>query len=326
MSRHWWVAAGMALAVAMPLWAAKAAERLVFAHIYEESSPQHQEALWAAREIERRLGGRYVLDIFPNGVLGASDAEIAQSFRRGSADATYLGLGHVARVYGPMAIGSGPYVFRDYSHWEAFRDSPLFGELKAGYEDVSGMRVLGLVYYGQRHVTAKRTLRSADDFKGMIVRVPNIPSMIQVFRGLGATPVAIPFNEVHQALADGVVEAQENPLPTIKAMRFHEVAKVITLTGHITDGQLLVCRSDRWDAIPANDRAQLAAIFDEQARRVSTSVHRQEQELVEWFRANGVTVNSIDTQPLARILKPLATNPEVFPWPKALYERVQAIR
>lgn len=41
-------------------------------------------------------------------------------------------------------------------------------------------------------------------------------------------------------MQQGVVDAQENPLPTIEARRFHEVQSHISLTGHITHALLTI--------------------------------------------------------------------------------------
>jgi TRAP-type C4-dicarboxylate transport system substrate-binding protein len=45
-------------------------------------------------------------------------------------------------------------MFRDFAHWDKFRDSDLFGELAQGYLNASGNHVVSLTYYGERHVTA----------------------------------------------------------------------------------------------------------------------------------------------------------------------------
>jgi TRAP-type C4-dicarboxylate transport system substrate-binding protein len=108
-----------------------AREKILFAHLFDESIPHHQDALWAARELERRTNGRYVMEVLGKGTLGATDTQHMEAVKAGLADVTYLGFSHAADIYSPVSIGSGPYVFRDYRRWEAFRESPLFQELKA---------------------------------------------------------------------------------------------------------------------------------------------------------------------------------------------------
>ncbi|MHC1729369.1 MAG: TRAP transporter substrate-binding protein DctP [Syntrophobacteraceae bacterium] len=302
-----------------------AAEKIIFAHLFEESVPHHQEVLWAAREIARRTDGRFVIEVFAKGALGSTDMEHLDAVKAGLADITYVSFSHVANVYGPISIGAGPYVFRDYRHWEAFRDSELFQELKAGYEDKAKVRVMGMVYYGQRHITSKRPITGLQDLKDMPIRSGSMQTIVKTLELLGTKPVQIPFHEVYQALKSGIVQAQENPLPTIFAMKFYEVAGIITLTGHFTDGQMVLFNEPRWDALPQSDRAIIAEVLQEMSKRVSDNTRKQEIELIETFRNMGVTVNTIDPTALMEAIRPELTG-DAFPWGETIFNRLQAIR
>lgn len=312
---------GVAVLSARPL---PAAERILFAHLFDESTAHHQEALWAAAEVEKRTNGRYVMDVLGKGTLGTTDTEHMEAVKTGTVDMTYLGISHVADTYGPLSIGAGPHLFRNYQHWRAFGESALFRELRTRYEEVSGLRVLGMVYYGQRHITSKSPIRSLEDLKGMRIRSGPMPTIMKTLELLGAKPVLIPFHEVYQALKSGIVDAQENPLPTIRAMKFYEVANVITLTGHFTDGQLVLFNGPKWDAMAEGDRAVLAEIFRVMSQRVSDSTRSQELELVRTFREMGVTVNEIDTAPFVEAVRPALIS-GIFPWGMTVYERLQEI-
>lgn len=305
--------------------AAEAAERLVFAHLFDESIPHHQEALWASREMARRTNGRYIMEVLGRGAFGSTDTEHLDALKAGMVDITYVSFSHVSDVYGPISIGAGPYVFRDYEHWEAFRDSDLFQELRAGYEKAAGVRVAGMVYYGQRHITSQNPIYGLDDLKGLSIRCGSMRTIQRTLELLGTKPVQIPFHDVYQALKSNIVEAQENPLPTIFAMKFYEVARVITLTAHFTDGQLVLFNEQRWASLPETDRAIIAEIVREMSKRVSDNTRKQEIELIKTFADMGVTVNAIDKTPIIKALQPALTS-NVFPWGKAIYDRLQAIQ
>jgi TRAP-type C4-dicarboxylate transport system substrate-binding protein len=51
--------------------------------------------------------------------------------------------------------------------------------------------------------------------KGLKIRVPNAPLYLMFTEAVGANAAPIAFAEVYLALQQGVVDAQENPLPTI---------------------------------------------------------------------------------------------------------------
>lgn len=302
----------------------QAEEKIVFGHILNEATAHHRHLVQAAEEIARQTKGRYRLEIFPRGQIGTTDAQIIEGFSTGTADMAYLSFGHLAKAYPRLAIGAGPFVFRDYAHWQRFAASPLYQELVKGMETQLGLQSFGLAYYGERHVSSRKPIQGLADLQGLVIRVPNIPTMTLGFRALGAKPVPIAFKETYQALKDGVVDAQENPLPTIKVMKFHEVTPVINLTAHILDAQIVVMNAARWKRIPEADQAILRRIFGEVARRVTDDVRREELALMQSLVKEGATLHTLDRAPLINAVKPFHHSDQ-FPWGGELYDRIQAL-
>jgi tripartite ATP-independent transporter DctP family solute receptor len=301
-------------------------ERLVFGHILEETTAHHRHLLWAAGEIERSLKGRYTLEVIPRGQLGVTDAQVLEGFNRGIAQMAYLSLGHLPGIYAPLAIGAGPFVFRDFEHWRLFADSALFKELVQNLERKADLKVFGLAYYGERHVTTHTPLTPGDHVKGLAIRVPSIPIIVLSFRALGARPVQIPFKETYQALKEGIVDAQENPLPAIKAMRFYEVTKMVNLTAHIADAQLLVMDGKRWRGIDEKDQSAMTTLFGEAARRVTRDVRQEEIDLKDWLLKAGAQFHPMDRELMVKQVQPFHEKEGYFPWPSDLYDRIQALR
>ena len=66
---------------------------------------------------------------------------------------------------------------------------------------------------------------------------------------------------MYLALSQGVVDAQENPLPTIQAKRFYEVQSDINLTGHITDALLTIVGGPAREKIDDADEEILFECF-----------------------------------------------------------------
>jgi TRAP-type C4-dicarboxylate transport system substrate-binding protein len=264
------------------------------------------------------------LEVYPEGQIGTTDAQVIEGFGTGTADMAYLSFGHLLKPFPPLAIGAGPFVFRDFAHWQRFAESDLYRELVAEMDTKLGLKSFGLAYYGARHVTTRTPLAGPEDLEGLLIRVPNIPTMILTFRGLGAKPVPLPFKETYQAIQDGIVAAQENPLPAIKAMRFHEVTPVINETAHILDAQIIVMNRTSWERIDPADQARVAAVFDEAARRVTRDVRAEELALAEVLKEEGARFNPIDREPLIQRLAPLHHS-DYFPWGGDLFDRIQAL-
>jgi len=303
----------------------QAAERLIFGHVFDDSTAHHRHMVGAAGEIERATAGRYQLEVIPRGQIGATDLQAIEGFQSGTAHVGYLSVGHLVNMFPPLSIGAGPFVFRDFEHWKAFRDSALFKDLVEEFESKTGLKVLGLVYYGQRHITTRQPLTGPDDLKGLVIRVPSIPTILLTFRALGAKPVAIPFKETYQALAEGIVAAQENPLPTIKVMRFYEPTPVINLTAHSCDSQLVLIDGKRWQSIAPQDQAVFERVFSTAVQRVTDEVRSEELALQQDLVQLGATLHPIDRAPFIAQMQVLHHS-GYFPWSGSLYDRIQALR
>jgi tripartite ATP-independent transporter DctP family solute receptor len=311
------------LVAAAPL--ASAQTRLKWAHVYESSEPYHVQALWAAEEIKKRTNGRYQIDVFPASTLG-KETDINQALSLGTIDIIYTGMAFAGRNYPPMSIASGPFIFRDFDHWQKFRNGPIFKELAKGYEDKSGgNHIVGYTYYGQRHLTANKMVTKPEDMKGMKLRVPDAPLFMMFPRAVGANPTPIAFAEVYLALQNGTVDAQENPLPTIDAKKFYEVQKYIILTGHITESLVTVVSASAWGKLNDADRKIFSDVMWEASTRSTNDIVEAENKLVADFEKRGKTVVKVDRGPFIKAVQSAVTAPDA-PWSKELYDRVEAIK
>jgi tripartite ATP-independent transporter DctP family solute receptor len=317
----------LAIAVAGIAFAGAAAEtttqELSWAHVYEPALPYHQEAVWAAEEIARRTDGRYTIQVYPASQLG-NESEIAEGLGLGTVDIIYAGAAFLSGQYGPLAIAEAPFVFRGFDHWMGFAVSDLMSDLAAGYRDATGHHIVTPTYYGTRHVTSNRPINTPADMQGLSIRVPDAPLYLMFPRAVGANPTPVAFAEVYLALQQGVVHAQENPLPTIRGMAFYEVQEYINLTGHMTNTLMTVVRGTLWDQMSEQDQAIFTEVLNEAAVRSSEEVYAQELELGEWFEAQGLTVIEVDRQPFMDIVEPRLTGPDAT-WSAEDLRRMQEI-
>lgn len=318
--RNFAVATALSIASAT---SAYAAETLKWAHVYEEGSDYHQVALWAAEQVKERTDGRIEIDVFPASSLG-KEVEINEGLGIGSVDIIYTGPSFVERYYGPIAISDYPFIMRGYDHWKTYRDSDLFADLSEGYKEATGHTVMGLVYYGQRHVTSNFPIEKPSDMEGLKIRVPNSPVMLMFPNAVGANPTPMAFSEVYLALQQGVVDAQENPLPTIQFKKFYEVQSNINLTGHILNSLLVVASNSAMHRM-GDDADVVEEILKEAAAQVSQNIYDSEQSLVQWFRDQGINVNEIDKGPFQEAVKPMLTDPDQVPYEMEHFERLQAL-
>jgi tripartite ATP-independent transporter DctP family solute receptor len=275
------------------VWRIEDTRTLRWAHVYEISTPFHQQALWAAEEFERLTEGRYRIRVYPASALG-NEASINEALSLRSIDIIYTGAAFGANSYPPIALSDFPYAIDDFEHWKAYRDSDLFREIAAGYGNATGTRIGGLSYYGFRHVTANKPVLHPSDMRNLKIRVPNSPIYLIFPEAVGANATPMPFGEVYLALQQGVVDAEENPLTTIRAKRFYEVQTHISLTGHIMPALLTLVPEDLLGSLEQEDAQALLEVLWRSADRASHEIAANEPGLIEWFREKGIVVSEVD--------------------------------
>jgi len=299
------------------------AKTLKFAHVYEVGEPYHTVMLDAAEELKERTEGRYEMDVFPASSLGKETA-INEGLSLGTVDIIYTGVGFASNAYGPIAISDFPFTMRGLDHFMAYRQSDLFQELSQGYKDATGNEIMALTYYGARHVTANKPILTPDDMKDLKIRVPNAPAFVLFPEAVGANPTPMAFAEVYLALQQGVVDAQENPLPTIQAKKFYEVQSDINLTGHITNSLTTIAAGPTLAAMDEADRQILIEILSAAADEATAQIIEAENTLADWFREQGINVNEVDREPFIEAVRPYLASDDM-PWPKEIYDRLQAV-
>ncbi|WP_428699613.1 sialic acid TRAP transporter substrate-binding protein SiaP [Stappia sp.] len=304
--------------------AAMAETALKWAHVYEPTEPYHTCAVASSDKLKAATDGRYSIEVFPASSLG-KEVDINEGLSLGTVDIIYTGQLFAGRAFGPIAIGGAPFMFRDYDHWDKYRNSELFEDLSKGYQDATKNHITSVTYYGERHVTSNVPIDKPENMSGLKIRVPNAPLYMMFPRAVGANPTPIAFAEVYLALQQGTVDAQENPLPTIQAKKFYEVQKHINLTGHITDALLTIVGDPTWQQMDEADRAALGTVLDEAADCATQQIIDKEKSLVQWFKDEGVDVRDVDRGPFREATMKLHNGDDAT-WDQATYDKLQAIK
>lgn len=299
------------------------ADTLKLSHSYEPSTAHNQWADWAAAEIEKRTDGRHTVNVFPSSQLG-NERDVEEGLTNGVVDIGFVGPGHLAQRYKPISIHLAAFLWRDLDHFKAYPTSNTYKEVTKGYEDASGNHISSLTYYGSRHVTANKPLMTPADFVGLKMRVPPVPIYMVFPDAVGANSTPVNFAELYLALQQGLVVAQENPLPTIQGKKFYEVQSDIMLTGHMTDGYYTIVGGPTWAKLSADDQQIIDAVLQEAAAGASADIAQSEIDLVGWFRDKGINVHEVDRNAFLEIVKPKILTGD-WPWRKDQIEELLAL-
>jgi tripartite ATP-independent transporter DctP family solute receptor len=190
------------------------------------------------------------------------------------------------------------FLWQDFDHVHRVLDSEVGRELAADLEK-AGLKVLAwLDSWGYRNVvTSKKQVRSPADLKGLKIRTIQTPFNIAALNAMGANATPMAFGEVYTSIQTGVLDGFEHNATVIKANKFYEVTKYITLTRHLF-GPVVFCYSKKgWDALSADERrvVQEGATL---ARDIERSLAPlREQEALDFLVAKGMIINGIDRDP-----------------------------
>ncbi|MDQ6618361.1 MAG: TRAP transporter substrate-binding protein [Pseudomonadota bacterium] len=258
-----------------------------------------------AREVEKRTNGRYKVQTFYSGSLGA-ERESVEAVQLGTQELTFTSTGPVPNFVPEVAILDIPFLFRDYAHARAVLDGPIGQDLLQKFPS-KGLVALAWAENGFRHMTNSRhAVVTPDDLKGLKMRTMENPIHIQAYKQFGILPTPMAFTEVFTALQQGTVDGQENPLSVITAAKLDQVQKYLSLTGHVYSPALFLMNKAQWDKLAPADQQAFVAAAVEGVRANRSRVDEDEKKAVADLRSKGMNVTeSLDKARFQATLAPV---------------------
>jgi len=258
-----------------------------------------------AREVEKRTNGRYKIQNFYAGALGA-ERESIEGIQLGTLDLTMTSTGPVPNFVPEVAILDIPFLFHDYAHARAVLDGPIGQDLLTKF-DAKGIKALAWGENGFRHMTNnKHPVNTPDDLRGLKMRTMENPIHIEAYRQFGILPTPMAFTEVFTALQQGTVDGQENPLSVITAAKLEQVQKYLSLTGHVYSPALILMSTAQWDKLSAADQQAFSAAAREAVKANRARIDEDEKRAVGDLRAKGMAVvDTLDKTKFQAALKPV---------------------
>ena len=297
---------------------------LRWGHVQPPDGEVNRGILRAAEALRDASGGRLRIDNFPASQLGG-EREMLTQVGSGTLDFCITGPGVLGSWVRPLSILESPFLARDFAHVLRMFDHPAIQASFRQLAEQRGMRALEPWYYGTRHMTTRdRALREPADLRGLKMRVPEAPLFVDMMRTLGAAPTPMSLGEVYLALQTGVIDGQENPLPTINANKFMEVQRYINLTGHILVPLLPVMSEQTHASLPEADRVLIRAALREGAALSDRLVAEAEARLRTDFAGRGIQIIESNRPAFQAALAPMYGRYEEV-WGRGVFAALQAL-
>lgn len=163
-----------------------------------------------------------------------------------------------------------PFLFRDLAHWDNVLQLDLLKPVADEVEKRARVMLIGYAGGGVRNIFANKPLRNLADLRGVKVRVQGAPIWSRAFQAIGMAPTVIAYNEIYNAIQNGVIDAGENEAAGVEQMRFFEVAPQLALTQHAITIRPLCFSSATFNKLPNDLQAAIrragreAAVFGRQ--------------------------------------------------------------
>ncbi len=244
------------------------------------------------RLVESKSNGRIKVETFPDAQLGSEIAN-QQSLQAGSLQMACISSS-LPTIVPQLDVFDLPYLIKTRRQVENLIASPVMGEIQKMIE-AKGLVLVGFTENGFRHITNnKRPIFKPEDLAGLKIRTPNAPSRLLTFKALKANPTPIPFSELFQALQQGVVDGQENPLSQIAGSRMYETQKFLSLSGHVYTPMYYLVGKTWWDGLHPEDKKILTEAGKELGKFSRVQGEKNDKELVEIMKQKGMQVNNTD--------------------------------
>lgn len=265
-----------------------------------------------------------------NATLFAQGTEL-EAIARGNLEMSITSAQELAVFFPEFSIFTAGYVHQDAAHQVAVFNDPLMDPFKQVVEDELGIKLLTVMYLGQRQVNLRQTkeeltVMTPADLDGVNLRMPGTDAWQFLGRALGASPTPMAFTEVYTALSTGAVDGQDNPLPTVVDAKFYEVTNQIVLTSHLVDLNYIAISAEVFNGMTAEQQATVQAAADEAAEFGRQNQLAKEAELVSFLQDQGMEVYEPDLAAFRTQVQTMYLESEFAQtWPEGVLDQINAL-
>lgn len=297
-----WIVASL-LALALGLFGSVSAQTMRLAHISPAGSPADQGAQLFAKLVNQGTNGKITVKIYPNSQLGSAP-QYTQQIKLGTLAMGLVTSGQMQEYVKQYGIIEAPFLFSDLKQAHAVLDGPA-GDQLAALAKQQGFIVLSNWEWGFRQITESvRPIQEPSDMKGLKMRVPSEFQIQDMMKALGASTDTIAFPELYTALAQKVVDGQDNPIQTIYDQHFYEVQKYLAITNHAYNTQMLVMSEHAWNSLSSQEQQVLVDASKKAGDLVRQLDEQQQSKEIAEMQSKGMVVTHPDLAAFRKAVQP----------------------
>ncbi len=167
-----------------------------------------------------------------NSELGLEKDYFAYMNQGISVDYGIVSPAHMSTFSKAAPFIDAPFLFRDLDHWNKVLDADLLKPIADEIAQKADVMLIGYAGGGMRNIFVNKPVRNLAEMKGLKVRVQGAPIWSRTFAAIGMSPTVIAYNEIYNAIQNGVIAAGENEAAGVEQMKFFEVGPNLSMTEH----------------------------------------------------------------------------------------------
>lgn len=281
--------------------------KIKFSHVVAENTPKGQMANKFKQLVDERLGGKVVVEVFPNSQL-FGDNKVLEAMLLGDVQIAAPSLSKFKKYTKSLQIYDLPFLFSDMKAVEKFQKGPEGQKLLMSIKS-KGLIGLGYLHNGLKQLSASSPLRVPADAKNKKFRIMSSDVLAAQFEAVGAMPLKKPFSEVFTLLQTRAIDGQENTWSNIYSKKFFEVQPFITESNHGVLDYLVITSTEFWMGLPDGLRADVKKALDE-AITFGNEVAAQKaiadrQKIIDSNRSEIIELTDAERQQWVDVMKPV---------------------
>lgn len=281
-----------------------------------------------AEEVQK-LAPDLTIKSFGGGQLGPLQKNFAE-MKMGKLDLMLCDSGVISMPDGgkPFNVIFAPYAFSSQAHIRKFFNSELFAGLMAETEEKAGLKYVGWVSDRSPRLitTSKRKVVKPEDMKGLKMRVPMTPPIIEAMKAWGATPIPLSAAELYMAMKQGTVDGQDNGFDAIYGAKYYEVQKYVSPINYIRSGLVILVSASTWKKLSDTQQKALLEACGPTDEWCSARTRQMVEKAKEGVVEKGMVILDPDVQAFRETaVETITEKLDGELWPEGLYEKVRSM-
>ncbi len=255
-----------------------------------EVHPIQTAAAMFAKAVERRTKGEIRVTVHPINTL-YSQSETLEKTARGIIDMCTATQGVLDKYVKAFALVMMPFIYDGYDHVYRVLDGP-FKDWVAPLLEKEKLVFLADWEWGFRNITNNvRPVDSSNDVKGLRLRTPpGEQNLRAVMEACGATVTEIALPDLYEALEQGIVDGEENPVEVIYRFKLYEVQKYLSLTHHVYNCMVHIMSLKTWEKLTPEQQQ----IITEESKKAGDffrkAIRNEEVDLIKKLKEKGMEI------------------------------------